>query len=365
MPAQGGLTSERIDVALDVTAAVTGQAGLSRYARELWRELELRDDVRVRAFALGRGGASLDHPVRRLPIPLRILRPAWRYLRWPRAESFVGEVDLVHTLALTPAPTRRPQIATVHDVLPLTRPELYPPGIESAQRRELAGAAQADMILTTCDATADEIARVAPYSRERIVVAPPAAASFEKEGGMPPRQGDYLLAVGAMTPRKGFDVLAAAAAQLGPSCPPVLIAGPDYWKAGEMREAIAAADRHERVEVLGPVDDATLGCLYRGATVVCHPSLAEGFGLTCLEAMAAGAPLVASDIPSIREVVDGAAELVPPSDPAALAQALARVLSDRERRADLASAGPRRAAAFTWRRTGEDTVAAYRAALGR
>jgi glycosyltransferase involved in cell wall biosynthesis len=365
MPMHGGRTSDRVEVALDVTAAVTGQAGLSRYAKELWRELELRADVLVRAFALGRGDASLDHPVRRVPIPLRALRPAWRYLRWPRAESFVGEVDLVHTLALTPAPTRRPEVATVHDVLPITQPALYPPGTETAQRRELARAAQADMIVTTCDATADEIARVAPFPRDRIVVAPPGRTSFETGVPGPPRDGAYVLAVGAMTPRKGFDVLAAAVARLGPSSPPVLVAGPDYWKADEMRSAISDADRYGRVKMLGPVEDATLGSLYREAIAVCHPSRAEGFGLTCLEAMGAGAPLVASDLPSVREVVDGAAELVPPGDADALAEALARLLADRTRRDELAAAGHRRAAAFTWQRTAEEVVRAYRMALER
>jgi glycosyltransferase involved in cell wall biosynthesis len=361
---QHGLPSDRIEVGLDVTSAVTGQTGLSRYAEELWRELELREDVRVRAFALGRGTASLNHEARRLHIPLRVLRPAWRYLRWPRAESFVGPVDVVHSLALTPVPTGRPQIATVHDVLPITNPALYPPGAERAHRRELASAAQADMIVTTCDATAEEIARAAEFPRERVVVAPPGVVTFPIDGRAPRRDGDYILAVGAMTPRKAFEVLAAAAARLGPGCPQVLVAGPDYWRADEMRRAIASADRYGRVEVLGSVDDATLGWLYRGAIAVCHPSRAEGFGLTCLEAMAAGAPLVASDLPSVREAVDGAAELVRPGDSEALAEALGRLLADRDRRDELAAAGRRRAAEFTWRRTADEVVRAYRVALG-
>jgi glycosyltransferase involved in cell wall biosynthesis len=174
----------------------------------------------------------------------------------------------------------------------------------------------------------------------------------------------YVLAVGAMTPRKGFDVLAAAAGILGLQCPRVLIVGPDYWGADALRRAIAAADTHDRVEILGPVDDAALGALYRGATVVCHPSRAEGFGLTCLEAMEAGAPLVSSDLPSVREVVDGAAELVPPDDPGALAEALARLAGDAQRRDELAAAGRRRAADFTWARTADGVMRAYRAALG-
>lgn len=356
--------TERIEVALDVTAAVTGQTGLSRYATELWRELERRDDLRVRAFALGRGPeTALKHPVRRMAIPLGILRPAWRYLRWPRAETFVGDIDVVHSLALTTVASRLPRVATVHDVMPLTLPELYPPGTEAAQRRELTSAAQAEVIVATCDATADEISRVAPFPRERIVVAPPGVSALPAGDGVPHPQTPYLFAVGAMTPRKGFDVLAEAVAKLGPSSPPVLVAGPDYWHADEMRRAIAAADEHGKFELLGSVDDGTLASLYAGATAVCYPSRAEGFGIPCLEAMAAGAPLIASDLPSIREVVGSAAELVPADNPRALADAISGVLGDRGRRRSLADAGRERAAGFTWRRTADAVTGAYRAAL--
>jgi glycosyltransferase involved in cell wall biosynthesis len=79
--------------------------------------------------------------------------------------------------------------------------------------------------------------------------------------------------------------------------------------------------------------------------------------------MAAGAPLIASDLPPVREVVGSAAELVPPNDPDALADAIAQLLEDGERRQALAGAGRRRAAGFTWQRTAEDVVRAYRVAL--
>lgn len=359
-----GLTEDAIEVGLDVTSAVTGQTGLSRHAEELWEALEGRADVRVRAFALGRGAdGRFAHPVRRMHIPLRVLTPAWRYLSWPRAESFVGPIDVVHSLALTPIPSRRPRVATVHDVLGLTHPELYPPAAVQTQRRLMSSAAKTDVIVTTCEATADEIARVLPFPRDRIVTAPLGVTALPAADLPTPQEAPYLLAVGAMTPRKGFDVLAAAASRLGPDCPRVLIVGPDYWGADEQRRAIANADRDGKLELLGPVDDATLAALYGGAAAVCFPSRAEGFGLPCLEAMAAGAPLIASDLPPVREVVGSAAELVPPNDPNALADAIAQLLKDGERRQALADAGRRRAAGFTWQRTADDVVRAYRVAL--
>lgn len=362
-----GSSSESLCVGLDVTASVTTHGGLARYTDELWRTLARRVDVSVRAFALGRGShGSFELPVRRLHVPLRFLRPTWRAMGWPRAETFAGRVDVVHTVALTAAPTRRPQVVTIHDLLPITHPHLYPPGAGAHQRRELAAAARADVIVTTCEATASEIVAVTGFPRERIVVAPPGAFSPPATGGVAvPVEGPYVLAVGQITPRKGFDVLAAAAARLGSRCPPVLVAGPDWWRAAETRRAIEEADREGRVRLLGPVDDDTLAGLYRGATVVCHPSRGEGFGLTCLEALNAGAPLVATDLPPVREMVDGAAVLVAVDDADALAEALGGLLDDPDRRAALAKAGRRRAATFSWERMGAQVVSAYRTALAR
>ncbi len=361
-----GSPSEPIRVGLDVTPAVTAHAGLARYTEQLWRELERRDDVEVHAFALGRGpDGDFSLRLRRLHVPLRVLRPAWRHLGWPRAETLAGRVDLVHTVALTAAPTRLPQVVTIHDLLPITHPHLYPPGADRHQRTELAAASRADVIVTTCEATAGEIVRVAGWPRERIAVASPGAFAPPTGSGPPPLEGPYVLAVGQVTLRKGFDVLAQAAARLGSRCPPVLIAGPDWWQAREVRRAIAEADVLGNVRLLGPVDDATLAALYRGATVVCHPSRAEGFGMTCLEAMAAGTALVATDLPPVREVVNGAAELVPVDDPDALAEAVGALLDDEGRRAGLAEAAARRAAHFSWTRTAEEVVRAYRRALAR
>jgi glycosyltransferase involved in cell wall biosynthesis len=351
-------------VGLDVTPAVTAKAGLARYTEQLWRELARRDDVEVHAFALGRGpDGDFGLPLTRRHLPLRALRPLWRAVRWPRAETFAGDVDVVHTIALTPIPTRSPQAVTIHDLLPITHPELYPPGADRNQRAELAEARRARVLVTTCEATANEMVRVAGFPRERIVVAPPGVLPQDGGAGESPVEPPFVLAVGQVTPRKGFDLVAEAAARLGKRCPPVVLAGPDWWRADEVRRRIAEVDVHRRVRLLGPVDDATLAALYRAATVVCHASRAEGFGMTCLEAMAFGAPVVATDLPPVRELAAGTVELVPVDDAQALVEALGRLLGDEARRRKLAQAARARAAEFTWSRMAADVVGAYRLAL--
>ena len=110
---------------------------------------------------------------------------------------------------------------------------------------------------------------------------------------------------------------------------------------------------------LGRLPQPELNALYASATLFAFPSLHEGFGLPVLEAMAAGCPVVASDIPAVREVAGDAAVLVPPADTGAWAEALSRVLESPSLQADLAGAGRRRAALFSWSKTAEATLGVY------
>jgi glycosyltransferase involved in cell wall biosynthesis len=105
-----------------------------------------------------------------------------------------------------------------------------------------------------------------------------------------------------------------------------------------------------------------LNGLYRGALALCFPSVAEGFGLPVLEALGAGVPVIASDLPVLREIGSDTALFVPVGDDEALAKAFDAV-SDSRLRTRLAAAGRDRAAAFTWERTAEGTMSAYRRAL--
>ncbi len=114
---------------------------------------------------------------------------------------------------------------------------------------------------------------------------------------------------------------------------------------------------------LGVVSDDELVSLYSATTCFVFPSLYEGFGLPPLEAMACGAPVVASDRASLPEVVGDAGMLVEPTDPDALADAIERVVLTPDVAERMRRDGLRRARAFTWDRCAEQTVEAYRAAL--
>ncbi|MEA2647232.1 MAG: hypothetical protein QOE92_2315 [Chloroflexota bacterium] len=351
-------------VGLDATPAIVGMSGLRHYAAVTVNTLRARDDVDLHVFGAGRGPAP-EVSLRRLPVPLRVLQASWRLTGRPRAEDVVGDVDVVHSLDLMPPPTRRPLVVTVMDALALTHPQFFTERVRAEQEVHLAAARRAEIVVTGCQATADELARVGDIDPARLMVTPYGRLPRD-DVAAPGRAhpGPYLLSVSTVEPRKGYELLAEAVAKL-PGCPPVLVAGPDGYRGEEIRtqaEAIAGAGR---VRFLGDVrDPARLAALYRDATLVVQPSHAEGFGFPVLEAMGVGAAVLASDIPQAVEVGGDAVEVFRAGDAESLAAALERLLADDARRAELGRRARERAAESTWERTAEHLVRAYRRAAG-
>jgi glycosyltransferase involved in cell wall biosynthesis len=164
----------------------------------------------------------------------------------------------------------------------------------------------------------------------------------------------FVLSLATLEPRKGLDVALDAYQLLGAAAPPLLIAGQAGW--GGVAPGALARERGlapEKVRLLGRLTDPELAVVLRRARVLIMPSRAEGFGLPIAEAMTVGTPVICSDIAALAEVSAGAAVLVPPDEPQALADALTEVLTDEGKRAGLIAAGLTRSAAFDW-----DAVAA-------
>ncbi|HEX5705678.1 MAG TPA: glycosyltransferase family 1 protein [Pyrinomonadaceae bacterium] len=181
---------------------------------------------------------------------------------------------------------------------------------------------------------------------------------------------DFLLAVGTVEPRKNLMALVLAFEELvrrrGDDLRlRLVIAGPRGWLN---RELLARASHwvvKDRIAFTGYVTDADLRALYTSCRAFVYPSLYEGFGLPPLEAMACGAPVVASRIPALAETTGGAALLVPPSDVRALADSIAGVLDDPTLAARLSRAGLAHAATYTWERAARQTLDVYREAIAR
>jgi phosphatidylinositol alpha-mannosyltransferase len=165
-------------------------------------------------------------------------------------------------------------------------------------------------------------------------------------------------------PRKGMTVLLDALRALAPSRPGLRLLVVGRGDVGALRRA--AGPVADRLDVLGPVDDATKAAALRSVDVFCAPNLGgESFGIVLTEAMAAGAPVLASDLDAFRAVVggSGAGVLFPTGDGGALAAALAVLLDDPSTRAAMSAAGRMRAADFGWPAVAASVVRVYRAAV--
>ena len=192
------------------------------------------------------------------------------------------------------------------------------------------------------EATRAEVEAAVTGLRSTSVVypgVPPGFSAGETE------RGDYVFHLGSSDPRDDTPTAVEACRRAGAR---LLVAG--GWQGSG-------------AEALGRVSDAELVELYRGAAAYLDPSLYEGFGYGVLEAMACGAPVVASDTTAIPEVTGGAALLCPPRDVDAFADAVRRVLQEPELAENLRRRGRARAAQFTWERTGAGLVAALERAL--
>jgi glycosyltransferase involved in cell wall biosynthesis len=314
--------------------------GWGRYARELLAALEReRDGIEVRAVRDGGPGPELVFEQLRLP----------RLLRRER-------VDAVHVPNCF-LPLRRPcpGVVTVHDLAFEDHPDDFSRRTGWKYRTFVPRAARsAERVICDSSFTRDELCSrygVDP-ERVRVIALAPALAA----GAAEPPPGPYLLAVGDLRRKKNLPTLLEAFHRLrGEGLDHRLVlAGPD---AGEGERLRAAGPE---VDVLGWVDDERLDALMRGADVLVHPSLHEGFGLVLLEAMARGTPVAASRAGALPETAGDAAELFDPRDPGDLAAGVRRAL---ERSNELAEAGRARAAEFSWERTARQTLGVYRELL--
>ncbi len=291
---------------------------------------------------------------RRFLLGRRPLALAWQYGHGPRPSG----ADVVHApTLLIPPPGSYRLVVTIHDAVPWTHPEtLTPRGVQwHRAMAERAAAVAAEIVVPTA-AVAVELGRVVPLRRPPVVVplgvsgrlgTPPDVEERARSLQLP--DGPFLLSLATLEPRKGLDLLLEALAR--PEAPdvPVLLAGQAGWGGVDpVRMASAAGLPEGRLRLLGRISDADLATVLDRATVLVAPSRAEGFGLPVLEAMAAGTPVVTSDAPALVEVGGGATRVTPVGDTAALAEALAEVVTDAALHQHLRTAGLRRAAEFSW-----------------
>jgi glycosyltransferase involved in cell wall biosynthesis len=190
---------------------------------------------------------------------------------------------------------------------------------------------------------------------EKVVVTPYGVDPIYTSEGPRDNGAPYILFVGSLEPRKD-PITALEAFRLADGDLRLVLAGPDRGLGNDVRDLAGRLGLADRVEFRGHLAKDELASAYRGSACLVFPSWYEGFGLPALEAMASGTPVVASSAGALPEVVGDAGILVPPGDPAALANGIEVALRDRER---LAAAGLERARLFSWEECARLTAAVY------
>ena len=324
-------------VAVDTSPLVQTKAGTARYLTGLLHELERRDGLEVRRVAFGGSGRAAA-----------LVRDAlWYPAGLPRAAR---GADVLHSPTYRgPLRSRVPLVVTVHDLAIFRHPQafnrwsrLYGPRVIPRVLRA------ARRVIAVSQFTRSELVELLGVSDDRIRVIPNAVhETFAPDG--PAAEGDYVLAVGTLEPRKNLHRVAEAARRIGVE---LRVVGARGWGGVDVGR--------DGVHWLGWVPDEELARLYRGARCVAYASVYEGFGIPVLEAMACGTAVVTSRGGATEEVADGAAVLVDPLDAAEIAAGIERAVAERE---TLVRCGLERARSFSWPAVADATVAVYGEAM--
>jgi len=337
---------------IDASAGFNQGAGIGRYSRSLLRaalpELAGDFDLKLWYACDSKHEAPFEHQaIEAIPDTLRsrVTRSRWsrrridQFSRLPieiPTRFFAGAADIAYSPDFTlPGVFGGAGMITVHDVAFELIPEAYPPGLLSYLRTVVpSNVRRSELVAVVSRTTRIDVVERYNVPAHRVVVIPNAADErfFSAEPLSDRRRqelnvpDDYLLTVGTIEPRKNYRTLLTAQQLAYPATKrPLVVVGRAGWhNRDEMALIQQLADQGAVVPLIDAQDEDLPG-LYAGATTVVYVPLYEGFGLPVLEAMAAGAAVITSDIPSVREVAAGHATIVPPRDADKLAEALSNI----------------------------------------
>jgi glycosyltransferase involved in cell wall biosynthesis len=354
-------------VSIDATALLVRSAGVKNYIYHWIQALkQCAGDLQVSAFPALDAVRVLDHE-------RSVVSPAATYARLavthflnvpgnPAMDLAMRGVDVFHASSLIRNPPRRSKLtATIYDMTVRLFPQFHTPGnvrADNSFRERILS--RADGLIAISHSAKDDAVRLLGVNAERIAVIYPGID--ERFFNAPPARATkpYVLFVGTVEPRKNLDVLLDAWIALPADVREtydLIIAGPIGWAAGSTVARLRSG--LQGVRPVGYVPEAQLPGLTAGAAVFVYPSLYEGFGLPVAQAMAAGVPVITSNVSSLPEVVGDAGMLIDPHSPQELTDAISKVLTSPSLRADLASRAPTWAKRFDWRTAGQRSAAFF------
>jgi glycosyltransferase involved in cell wall biosynthesis len=352
-------------IGIEAWAAADVPAGRGRYVRELLRHLAQLDTPHEFVLFTRRpwDGAALGPRFRWRAIPGA--GPRW-VVRAGLVARRHCDVLLASTSYALCALARVPTVGVVYDLVAFDRTLGAPRGAALERLTLPVAVRAARALLCISEATRALLVERRPAAAAKAQVIPLAAdeafARARPDPAITARHGierPYVMSAATLEPRKNLPGLIEAFAGLDDTLRDrfeLVLVGAAGWRTGELDASLA---RHAHlVKAVGYVPDDELAALYAGAALVAYPSLAEGFGLPVLEAMAAGAPVLTSDRSSLPEVGGDAVAYADPTSVDSIRGQLETLLADNWRRAALAAAGRERAKRFSWTATATETLAA-------
>jgi glycosyltransferase involved in cell wall biosynthesis len=354
-------------VAVDATAIPGQRLGVGVYVTELLRHVD--GDVELHVFVKDADVDGLAeaipeatlHPAR---IPNRVARIAWMNTILPlRLRRIAPDVFWGPHYELPPG-LPCPGVVTFHDPTFFTLPEMHERAkVEYFTRMARAGIRRAARVIAVSEYArrgALEHAGADPASTD-VVYEGVDLERFRVSAGASPYVEPYVFFVGALAPHKNVPGLIVAFDALDVPHE-LVIAGPRAWGAAAVDAAIASARKKDIIRCVGYISEEEKVRRLQHADAFVFPSIAEGFGVPVLEAMACGAPVITTTGSAPEEFATGAAQLVEPNDVDALRDALGRVLTDARLARSLREQGSLRAKDFGWEVAARRTVDVWRKA---
>jgi glycosyltransferase involved in cell wall biosynthesis len=291
------------------------------------------------------------------------------YSPLPVMDLLSGGADIFHASALSRRPPRRPRLtATIHDMTCFLMPELHSASNLRADRSFAEVLRRAHRLIAVSECTKNDAVRVLGIAAEKITVIhsgigeaffdppPPKVAEIRNRYGL---RRPFVLFIGTLEPRKNLGTLLDAFQALPASIRDefeLAVAGPVGWAGAETMARVRDSAANNRIRYLGYVPESDIAALTAAATVFAYPSLYEGFGFPVAQAMAAGVPVITSNVSSLPEIAGDAALLIDPRSEGEVRDALARLLLSPDLCAELAGRGRLRAKAFRWETCAEQSL---------